>query len=151
MICSDIMKTDVEYVSPQTSVRDAARKMRDLNVGFLPVCDENMHAIGAITDRDIAVRGVADDEPSTARVEHILTPEVVACSPDDDISYALELMALHHKSRIMCINESGRIEGVISLSDIAEADEYEGASALREISSREARGAERGSNWSLSI
>lgn len=140
MICSDIMKTDVECISPQASVREAARRMRDQNVGFLPVCDESMRAIGTITDRDIAVRVVAEGELPATRVEAVMTPEVIACRPEDDLNYARELMSQHQKSRIMCISRSGRIEGIISLSDIVELDEQAGAFTLREVSARESRG-----------
>ncbi len=56
MLCSEVMKTDVECVSPNTSVREAARKMRDNNVGFLPVCDGHMRVLGTVTDR-CATRG----------------------------------------------------------------------------------------------
>ena len=142
MLCADLMKSDVECVSPETSIRDAARRMRDTNVGFLPVCDESMRAIGALTDRDIAVRAVADSLPPT-------TSEVIACRPDDDIEYARDLMTRHQKSRIMCISSSGRIEGVISLSDIVQLDEEGGAQALREIAARESR--EDATPWSLTI
>jgi len=152
MRCKDIMNTDVECVSAQTSVREAARRMRDTNVGFLPVCDETMRAVGAVTDRDIAVRLVAEDHKATTPVEAIMSLQVIACRPEDDLSYARELMAQNQKSRIMCINSEGRLEGVISLSDIAQLDDSAGAATLRHVSGREARGnswraANDGSGW----
>ena len=63
MKCKDIMKTDIECVSPQASVQEAARKMRDQNIGFLPVCEANMKVIGTVTDRDITIRAVAEGLP----------------------------------------------------------------------------------------
>jgi predicted transcriptional regulator len=66
--------------------------------------------------------------------------EVIACRPEDDLSYARELMAQNQKSRIMCIDSEGRLEGVISLSDIAQLDESAGGATLRHVSGREARG-----------
>ncbi|MGH8176380.1 MAG: CBS domain-containing protein [Steroidobacter sp.] len=140
MLCSDIMKIDIECVSPETSIRDAARKMRDQNVGFLPACDESMRVVGTITDRDITVRAVAANRPPEKPVEEILTHGIIACRPEDDLSCARELMSQHQISRIMCINRSGRIEGVISLSDIVDWDDIGGASVLREVSARERRG-----------
>jgi CBS domain-containing protein len=137
MRCADVMKTDVECVFPHTSVRDAARRMRDQGIGFLPVCDESMCAVGAVTDRDIAIRAVAEGLPLTIRVAAILTPEVIACDPNDNLEYARDLMMSRQKSRIMCISRSGRLQGVISLSDLASFDEQSGGRALREISSRE--------------
>jgi CBS domain-containing protein len=141
MLCSEVMKRDIECVSPQTSMRDAARRMRDRNIGFLPVCDELMHAVGTITDRDIAVRAVAEQVSAMAPVQACMTHEVIACSPDDDVGHARELMELHQKSRIICTGRNGRIEGIISLSDIADLDERTAAHTLRQVSQREAGGA----------
>ena len=140
MNCEDIMKSDVECVSPQTSIQATARKMREENVGFLPVCDEGMRVVGTVTDRDLAIRGVAEGLPKDTPVEELMTREVISCRPEDDLGYARELMAQHFKSRIMCISRSGRLEGVISLSDIAQLDEASGIDTLRHVTSREARG-----------
>ena len=120
MLSEDIMRTDVESVSPTETIQDAASKMRDDNVGFLPVCDDSRQVLGTITDRDIAVRAVAEAQPATTPVEDIMTSDVVACSPKDTIDTALQLMAENHKSRIMCLDDEGRLIGVISLSDIAQ-------------------------------
>jgi CBS domain-containing protein len=139
MLCREIMKVDVECVSVQSTIGDAARKMREQNIGFLPVCDEDMRAIGALTDRDIAVRAVADGIPASDPIAAILTQEVVACRPEDDLTYARELMSQHQKSRIMCISRTGRLEGVISLSDITQLDDQAGAFTLQQVSAREAR------------
>ena len=139
MLCKDIMNPDVECVSAAASVREAARKMRDRNVGFLPVCDAEMRPVGALTDRDITVRVVAEDYKPTTPVEAIMSLEVIACRTDDDLNRARELMTEFQKSRIMCVNSEGRIEGVVSLSDIAQFDDSAGATILRQISGREAR------------
>jgi predicted transcriptional regulator len=72
-------------------------------------------------------------------VEHIMTREIVACHPDDYLNIAAELMAEHWKSRILCIDQDGRLVGVISLSDIARFDGGHAAITLNEISRRETR------------
>lgn len=140
MRCSEIMKTDIECASPQTTVRDAARKMRDQGIGFLPVCDETMRPVGTLTDRDIAVRAVAEGVSYSAPVEACMTSEVVDCRPSDSIEDARELMEQHQVSRIICTSREGRIEGIISLSDIVDVDEDSGAQTLRRVSQREVRG-----------
>ncbi len=137
MLCSDIMKTSIECVSAQTTVRDAARAMRDRNIGFLPICDDSMRVLGTVTDRDIVVRAVAGDLALSSSIERLMTREIVACKPEDDVRKAQQLMAGHRKSRIMCLGTSGRLEGIISLSDIAQIDDAAGT--LREVSAREAR------------
>lgn len=140
MLCSELMKTDVECVSPMTPVKDVAQKMRDQNIGFIPVCDEEMRPIGTITDRDIAIRVVAEGYPSSTPVETFITYEVVSCDPADDVSYARHLMAQNRISRIICTNRKGRIEGIISLSDIACLDAVDAAQTLVDVAGREARG-----------
>ncbi len=137
MLCSELMKADVECVSPQTPVKEAARKMRDQNIGFLPVCDDAMRPIGTLTDRDIAIRVVAEDYSSNTPVEMFITYEVISCSPDDDVSYARALMAQNRISRVICTNRRGRIEGIISLSDIVELDAIDAAQTLLEVAGRE--------------
>ena len=140
MKCSDIMKTDISCVSAETSIQAAARKMRDQNVGFLPVCDETMRVSGTITDRDLAIRAVAEGRAPGTPVASLMSIDVVACRPEDPLSYARELMAQHHKSRIMCLDREGHVAGVISLSDIAQLDEVSALDTLRQVSSREVRG-----------
>jgi CBS domain-containing protein len=118
MRCQDIMKRDVYFVTPDTTVDIAAGKMRAYGVGFLPVCNTSLRVLGTITDRDITCRLVADGRPSDTFVRHVMTNEVVACRPDDDVRTAEALMSTYRKSRIMCIDETERLCGVISLSDV---------------------------------
>jgi CBS domain-containing protein len=133
------MKRDVTCVAPEEASKQAARKMREQNVGFLPVCDAQGRILGTITDRDIAVRLVADDRPASTPVEQIMTREVVAARPSDDIREAHKLMAQRRKSRIMCVDDAGRLVGVISLSDIAQNDDSgRTAETLQKVSEREA-------------
>jgi CBS domain-containing protein len=140
MMCQDVMKSAVKCVSPTTTVEDAATMMRDEGIGFLPVCDAARRTLGTITDRDITIRVVASREAAAQPLEKFMTRHIVACRPTDDLAYAQELMSQEKVSRIMCINEDGALEGVISLSDIAQLEEGARASAtLRNVSDREAR------------
>ncbi len=141
MRCQEIMKQELECVSPRETIEDAAMRMRDENIGFLPVCDPSKKVLGTITDRDIAVRVVAAKKPGGTMVEEVMTREVIACHPRDDLREAERAMAEHHKSRIMCVDGDGVLVGVISLSDLVR---HEGArraaSTLIEVSAREAAG-----------
>jgi CBS domain-containing protein len=140
MRCDEIMKRNVECVSPRDTVQAAAKRMRTENVGFLPVCDDTKKVLGTITDRDLTIRVLADARAATTPINDILTQEVIACRPEDNLRRAEELMSRHHKSRIMCIDASGRLVGVISLSDIALRESGMRASqTLRNVSQREAR------------
>lgn len=140
MRCEEIMKRSLRTISPEDTVQAAASIMRDANVGFLPVCEASSGRItGTLTDRDIAVRVVAENQPASVNVGLVMTREVVTCSPEEDLRTAEERMGEAHKSRIICTDESGRPVGVISLSDLAgvESDER-AAQLLQEIAGREA-------------
>jgi CBS domain-containing protein len=137
MRCEEIMKREIKCVAPEDTVQSAARRMRDEAVGFLPVCDRGQRVLGTVTDRDLTLRVLADARAASTPIEDVFTPDVVACSPEDDLEIASELMAENHKSRIMCLDDTGRLVGVISLSDIAQ---YQNAGrVLRNISEREVR------------
>ncbi len=138
MRCEQIMKKDVECISPRDSVQEAAARMRDDGIGFLPVCDQSKKVLGTVTDRDIAIRVVAANKLGSTAIEDVMTHEVIACWPSDDIRDVERTMARDHKSRIMCVDDGGRLLGVISLSDIARHDTQDRASeTLRGVSERE--------------
>ncbi len=140
MICKELMKTQVECVTQDEAVEVAARKMRDANIGFLPVCDRQMKVLGTLTDRDIAIRVVAERLPIATKVQEVMSKEVVSCRPEDDIRRAEELMGQKQKSRILCLDANGKLAGVISLSDIAQREEASRtARIMREVTGREAR------------
>ncbi|MBI4510310.1 MAG: CBS domain-containing protein [Deltaproteobacteria bacterium] len=140
MRCEEIMKKEVTFVSAQDSVERAAQKMRDENVGFLPVCDQNQKVLGTLTDRDIVIRQVAAGLPLGTKVGEVMTREAVTCQPSDDIKLAEKLLSEHKKSRIMCTDEDGKLVGVISLSDIAQAETEDRsvAETVRKVTEREA-------------
>jgi CBS domain-containing protein len=140
MICRELMKEHIECLDPADTIQTAARKMRAANVGFLPICDGAMRVIGALTDRDIVVRACADNLPMSTAVQDIMTAEIVACRPTDDVTRAEQLMSQKRKSRMLCIDNGGRLVGVISLSDIAQReDRGRAGETLRQVTQREAR------------
>lgn len=137
--CAAAMKADVQTVREWDSLRDAAELMAVAKVGFLPVCDEEGHVIGTITDRDIVVRAAAagltlDD----TYVREIMTHDAVGCRPDDDITVAEELMSQYHVGRVVVTDERNTLKGVISLSDIAEREPARRvARTVRAVSARD--------------
>jgi CBS domain-containing protein len=140
MRCEEIMTRDVECVSPRDTVEDAAVKMRDEDIGFLPVCDQSKKVQGTLTDRDIVIRAIAERKAPDTLVEEVMTRDVVSCRPEDDLSEAERLMAQHHVARIVEVDESDRLVGVISLSDIAQHERGGAAvDTFREVTEREAK------------
>jgi CBS domain-containing protein len=140
MRCDQIMKTDVQFATEEQTVEEAARRMREHNIGFLPVCSGSGDVIGTITDRDITIRVTAEGRPASTRIDQAMSHEVIACRPEDDLSLAERLMANFKKSRVLVTDDARKLKGVISLSDIAERESGERAAAtLREVAGREAR------------
>ena len=117
MKCKDVMKKWVVSVSPDDIIQLAAMKMRDHGIGFLPVCTLDNHCVGVITDRDIAIRAVAEDQPATTKVAAVMSVETVTVDKNEELSAAEDLMMRRHKARILCTDDDG-VCGVISLSDI---------------------------------
>jgi len=138
MFCSDLMKTNVLIADANSPVSEAATIMRDNNVGFLPVCDLNSGEIlGTITDRDIAVRLVAEEMSPSTTVGELATPATVFCRANMDVSDAHELMRQNHVARLLCVDEHGKLTGILSLSDLASKMPDLAAETLRELSRRD--------------
>ena len=120
MLTKDIMTRDVECARPDATIQDAARKMRDLDVGSLPVCGENDRLAGILTDRDIVVRVVADGkDPRTTRVGDTMTPGIVYCFEDQDVTEAAKLMEGQQVRRLAVLDHNKRLVGIASLGDLA--------------------------------
>src|SRR5262245_8906083 len=120
MRVSEVMTGNVECVRPDTSVQEAARKMKELDVGPLPVCGDDDRLAGILTDRDIAVRAVAEGRDArTTKVRDAMTPEVIYCFEDQDVKEASRLMKEHQVRRLIVLDRNKRLVGIISLGDLA--------------------------------
>jgi len=139
MLCREIMKSEVECFRTTDSAMEIARRMREVNIGFVPICDRDGHPLGAVTDRDVTLRVSAEDKKaSRVHAGEIMTHEIVACRDVDDVERAEELMAEHHKARIMVIDAHGRLVGVISLSDlVSDESDAKAVATMRRIAERE--------------
>jgi CBS domain-containing protein len=124
MNVEDLM-SEAKCCSQKDTVRDCATMMRDAEIGFVPICNETGEPVGAVTDRDLAIRVLAEGLSADEPVRRFMTRDVVSCRLGDDVDDAEQLMRQHQKSRIMVCDEMGRLRGVISLADIAgvESDE----------------------------
>ncbi|NNV05233.1 CBS domain-containing protein [Geobacillus sp. C56-T2] len=130
----DIMSTDVQYCTPLDNMYEAAVKMRDFDIGAIPIVDDG-RLVGMITDRDLVVRGIAEKHPGSTAVTEVMSRDITAVSPDDSVQAAADLMA-HHQIRRLPVVENGRLVGMVSLGDLAVnrySDERAGR-ALSEIS-----------------
>lgn len=119
MQVKDIMTPNAECISPDASLADAARKMRDLDVGPLPVCGQD-RLVGMITDRDIAVRAIAEGrDPKTTHVSDVMTEKIVYCFEDQDVGDASHLMQENQIRRLVVLSREKRLVGIVSLGDLA--------------------------------
>ncbi len=119
MHVSEIMTRRAECTRSDATLQDAAERMRCLDVGALPVCD-NDRLVGMLTDRDICVRSVsAGHDPIRDRVRDAMTPEIVYCFEEDDITEATHLMKENQIRRLPVLNDARRLVGIVSLGDLA--------------------------------
>jgi CBS domain-containing protein len=122
MLCRDVMKKKVFVCHATDSVDECARIMRDRNIGFLPVVDAQGLVSGLVTDRDLTVRVLAENLSLSMPVSSVMTRDVRICRATDPLRTAERRMAEIKRSRLVVVDEVGRCVGVISLSDIAQAD-----------------------------
>src|SRR5262245_61464904 len=121
MQAKKIMTTDVECISPDTTIPDAAEKMKYLDVGFLPVC-KNDRLVGTITDRDIVLRVIAEGKDvNTSKTHEVMTSDVYWCYEDQTSDEVAAFMASKEIRRVLILNREKRLVGVISIGDLAQA------------------------------
>lgn len=125
MKVNEIMTKGAATVTPHATLMDAARTMRTQAVGVLPVCRDDLHIVGIITDRDIVTRGVAQGKDmETEKVESYMTDSVACVGPDSDVKQAAELMSRMQVRRLPVV-EHGCVIGMVSLADFAQDDKVD--------------------------
>lgn len=134
MTISELMTPNPQTVAPSDTLQQAAQAMDDLNVGVLPVC-ENERLLGVLTDRDIVVRSTsAGQDPRTTRVSEVMTAEPFSLGPDASVEDALRTMEEHQLRRMMVVDGTGALIGVVSLGDLAAAGTPDVADVLEAVS-----------------
>ena len=131
----DLMSRDVKVISPDMSIRDAAIQMRDGDFGMLPV-GENDRMIGTITDRDIAMRAVAEGKDNSTKVRDVMTEGIAWVFEDESVEDAAKMMSQRQVRRLPVVDRNKRLVGIVALGDFAvESSEIRpAAEALSEIS-----------------
>jgi CBS domain-containing protein len=133
----EIMTPGVECVRPNDSLAYAAQRMRDLNVGALPVCGMDDRLAGIVTDRDITVRAVAEArDPEATTVLEVMTPSIRYCFEDQELAEAANLMEDQQIRRLVVLNRNKRLVGIVSLGDVAirSDDKRLGGEVLEQVS-----------------
>lgn len=115
----DVMTPHAKSISPDTSLVAAALIMRDLNVGSLPVCEDN-YVVGIVTDRDLAIRGLAGfHNPESVSVRTIMSDDVACIFAGQDVEEAARIMEMKQVRRLPVLNQENELVGIVSLGDLA--------------------------------
>jgi CBS domain-containing protein len=121
MIIESIMSRDVHTVRPDQTLREAAETMRSLNIGSLPVRD-NDRLVGMLTDRDIVVRAVAAGDIDTRNVRDVMSPAVKYCYASDDVQDIARNMASLEVRRLPVVDADKRLVGMVSLANMVHSE-----------------------------
>jgi CBS domain-containing protein len=120
---TDVMTPMPECCTPEDSIVEVARVMEARDVGVVPIVEsqETRRVVGILTDRDIVMRVVAEgrDPNEVVSVRDVMSVEVVSCSPDADVLHVEELMKQHQIRRVLVVDDSGCVVGVVSMADVA--------------------------------
>ncbi|HET9550405.1 MAG TPA: CBS domain-containing protein [Candidatus Binatia bacterium] len=115
----DIMTRNVEVVNGNASLKEAATKMKKLDVGLIPVCDGD-RLKGLLTDRDITIRATANGrDPSKTKVNEVMSTDIAYCLEDQAVDEAVILMEARQIRRLPILNQDKQLVGIVSLADIA--------------------------------
>jgi len=119
MKISEIMTKEPKYIGLDQSLQEAAQLLRDLDVGMIPVGD-GVKLKGMLTDRDIAVRVVAEGlDPKTVRIPEVMTPEVIYTYEDEDVEEAARIMEEKQIRRLIILNRDKDMVGILAVADLA--------------------------------
>ena len=132
MKISELMTSNVQTVQPEQPIREAARFMLDADAGAMPVCDGE-RLVGMVTDRDIAVRGVAEGLGPDTPVSEVMTGEALFCWEDDDVDAVAAKMSDAQVRRFPVVSrDDNRLVGIVSLGDLSRGDHDEAAKTALE-------------------
>lgn len=121
MKIEDVMTRDPSFVTPEASARDAARIMKDEGVGVVPVveADDSRRLVGVVTDRDLAIRIVAEGRGADTRVVQVMSSgRLTTCTPDAELDDAMDAMASEKVRRIPIVDDNGSLVGIVSQADV---------------------------------
>ena len=121
MKVKDMMHRGAEFVAPNATLQQIAKKMRDFDVGAIPVCDKGK-PVGIVTDRDLAIRALANGkDPAKVEAREVMSQNVVFCRDSEEAEDALRIMEDNQVRRLPVLDEGDKLIGMVSLGDISHA------------------------------
>ncbi len=131
MLVRDVMTTDVKVIEPKTTLAEAARILRDEDIGMLPIGGQRLE--GTVTDRDLVVRGIANDvDPVSTPVEKLMSAEVLYCFDDQDCAEVARNMGEQKVRRLPVVNREKALVGLVGFADLTEGTEPQAVEAALE-------------------
>lgn len=132
MRVKQVMTSNPSCCTPQSTAREAATLMRDHDCGSLPVVDDikSMRLVGIVTDRDLAIRGLARGRGPDTLIRELMTDDPVACLPEDKVEDLRQVMVEELVRRVPVVDEDGVLVGIVAQADVARV---EGAASDREV------------------
>lgn len=135
MKIANVMSRDVHFISPDTTLREAAGQMKQIDAGCLPVAEHDK-LVGMLTDRDIAIRGIAAGKGPDAKVREAMSKEIKYCYEDEDVSHVAANLGELQIRRLPVMSRDKRLVGIVSLADLTRGSLPNTARALHGISQR---------------
>lgn len=134
MNVAEVMTTNVDSCSPESTCKEVAMKMKELDVGAVPICD-NEKLVGIVTDRDLVIKGFVNDLTSDSTISELVSDNVVKGSKEMSVEDAVRLMSQHQIRRLPIV-EDDKLVGIVSLGDLAVNNQWtdEAGQALKNIS-----------------
>lgn len=125
MLVQEAMSSDVVWVSPSEEIGNVASKMKEFDIGAIPIC-KNEEVVGIVTDRDIVVRGLVDDgDIAEHSVREVMSENPIWCSPTEDVEDAIRLMEDKQIRRLPVVDDERHLVGLLSLGDISQKTSHE--------------------------
>lgn len=138
MKVQDIMTGEPRSLTPESTAQEAARLMKEMDTGVIPVVESSSSKklVGVVTDRDIAVRLVAEGKAADSRVSEVMSSgRLATCAPTDDVDRVMETMSREQVRRIPIVDERGTLVGIVAQADIVrKADDKKAERTVEEIS-----------------
>lgn len=119
LTCGEVATTETYSISATETIKRAAEIMQEADVGFLPVCSDGGDVVGTLTDRDIVIRVVAKGLAAEAQVADVMTQGARTCGTREKVHSVVDKLRSDKLSRMVCLDENGRLAGVLSLDDLA--------------------------------
>ena len=130
MKVNQIMSKSVISCKPYQTIRDAAALMQEHNIGCIPVVDEENYPVGIVTDRDMIIRGIAQNKDENTSLDEVMTSTVYTCNHNDEVGTATHMMGNHQIRRLVVCDDDGKVCGFLAMADISTTPENDAKAGI---------------------